>query len=204
MKKNKTVRLLRDVTFDHDSAEISLTTNGAASLVDSPYLLKSLHTKLKEENVNMKKGKLLKVLKALVDDVETLAELETVIEETVAEAVAELEEKVEELQEIVDTKELEEKSLKAKGLLDGFGLDEATIEGLSVLDEEVLNLVVEALGQAVASANVEKEDEEDLEKQGDEENDIAKSLSKEIGHLQKQRVEQGDTLLARVRKLKNK
>ena len=203
MKKNKTVRLLRDVTFDHDSAEISLTTNGAASLVDSPYLLKSLHTKLKEENVNMKKGKLLKVLKGLVEDVETLSELEAVIEETVAEAVAELEEKVEELQEIVDTKELEEKSLRAKGLLEGFGLDEATVKGLSVLEEEALDLVVAALGQV---ANVEKKaDEEELEKQDEEEeNDIAKSLSREIGHLQKQRVEQGDTLLARVRKLKNK
>ena len=202
MKKNKTVRLLRDVTFDHDSADISLTTNGSASLVNSPYLLKSLHTK-KEENVNMKKSKLLKVLKGLVNDVETLAELEAVIEDTVAEAVAELEEKVEELQEIVDTKELEEKSFKAKGLLDGFGLDEATIEGLSVLEEEVLKLVVAALEQV---ANVEKEaDEEELEKQGEEEeNYIAKSLSKEIGHLQKQRVEQGETLLARVRKLKNK
>lgn len=203
--KNKIVRLLKDVTFDHDEAEISLTTSGAASKVDSPYLLKSLHTK-KGENVNMKKGsKLLKVLKGLVDDVETLEELEAVIEETVEESISELKDKVEELEVALEEKEAEAKSLKNKGLLDGFGIDDETVAGLTILDEETLKLIVSALNQAIAAANVEKEDDEDLEKEQDDEDEnvLAKMLSREAGHSQKQRVEKADSLLSRVKKLKN-
>jgi len=50
IKKTKKVRYLQDVHFDFEGAHIALTSKGAASMKDEPYLLKSLEVEVKKES----------------------------------------------------------------------------------------------------------------------------------------------------------
>lgn len=202
----KKVKLLRGVHFDFEDAEISLTTKGAASKVDQPFLLKSLVKQTKKGSESLDKG-------VHTDVNKTKPEGDTMSEEMLKKVLK----KLEEVEEKLAQKELQEEIAVVANTFRGYGLGEELAGRLAeAFQGEQAELVKEALEALTAKAveaietlsddevevvDVEVEAKKELE--DEEDNAIAKALRKEVGHSQVHKAKaQDNSLLARVRAAK--
>ena len=167
IKKTKKVRYLQDVHFDFEGAHIALTSKGAASMKDEPYLLKSLEVEVKKES----------------EESEELSEDNTGVtqqnEETKGtdmsdEALQKALDKIAELERINKSQTLKSEVLAGygfeaeveKGLVDLMvGLDDTTAI------TKALDALVAVKDEAITKAKAEVQPE----------NEIAKALSEEQG-----------------------
>lgn len=194
----KKIRLLKDVHFDFDEAHIALTSNGAASMADEPYLLKSLRLEENESESLLTQAQSdtgasaddEKVSKSQTENKEDLMDQEIVkqLQDEVASLKAERDAAV--LKAAVDT---------AETAFGKYELEAELVKELAgVFHTEGKELVVKALDAMVAQKEAAVEKASTVV---EEENPLAKALEEEVGHPEKQDAA-GDTMRARVQKTK--
>lgn len=162
IKTKKEPKYIKDVRFNFEGAHLALTKSGAASMIDEPYLMKSLHI---ENDVELNESD------AIADD-NTGVNLEK---------QKEIDMSIEKDQRIIEL----EKQLKVVELskaYDKYNLPEELTTGLVEAVSELENddAIIKALDHLAA------EKEEALEKaakpaEEEQENELAKKLSKEAG-----------------------
>lgn len=161
-EKTEKVRYLHGVHFDFEGAHIALTTKGAASRSDEPYLLKSLEVCDEQEFTPLKK------------EVGNTRETNQNLEGNNSDMSVELQKQLDDQAALIATMTRDNGIMKAQADLGLFELD-AEIEkelAAAMVDGKNGETVLKALAAVKASV---------LEAKVEDENPVAKALSEEAG-----------------------
>lgn len=197
--KKKKVRMLKDVHFDFDGAHVALTSNGAASFADEPYLLKSLEVSNTESESLLTQAQDNTGASAGNENV-SKSQTENKEDNMSEEVIKQLQEEVNALKAERDAAVLKAAQDKAEGDFGKYDLEADLVKELvEQFHTEGKDLVIKALDAVVAAKDEAiAKAQETVE---DEETDVAKALGEEAGH-EEQHEAPADTLLARVNKAK--
>lgn len=198
--KKKKVRMLKDVHFDFDGAHVALTSNGAASFADEPYLLKSLEVSNTESESLLTQAQ---DNTSASDEAENVSKSQPENKEDLMdqEAMKALQDQVEALQKQLADKDTEVAIDKAAVVFGKYELEAELVKELSeAFHTEHKELVVKALDAMVVAKDAAVEKSKEVK--DEEANDLAKALEAEAGHTEKHEADKPATMFDRVQKAK--